>query len=129
MDIKITEYNALQTPENQEICRLLMDEIEGSLADADSKMWHGSPVWFMAGNPVVGYGKLKGCIQLLFWSGRSFEEKGLTSVGKHMAAEVRYTDVNQILLEDLHRWLAKSRDIQWDYKNIVKRQGVLERLK
>jgi hypothetical protein len=29
----------------------------------------------------------------------------------------------------LKRWLAKSRDIQWDYKNIVKRKGKLERLR
>ncbi len=29
----------------------------------------------------------------------------------------------------LRRWLAKARDIQWDYKNIVRRKGRLERLK
>jgi hypothetical protein len=29
----------------------------------------------------------------------------------------------------LKRWLEKSEQIQWDYKNIVKRKGKLERLK
>jgi len=28
---------------------------------------------------------------------------------------------------DLKRWLKKASDIQWDYKNSVKRKGRLER--
>lgn len=28
----------------------------------------------------------------------------------------------------LKRWLRKSLTIQWDYKNIVKRRGVLEKI-
>jgi hypothetical protein len=31
--------------------------------------------------------------------------------------------------KNLARWLAKAREIQWDYKNIVRRKGKLERLK
>ncbi|MBL8759582.1 MAG: DUF1801 domain-containing protein, partial [Phycisphaerae bacterium] len=31
-------------------------------------------------------------------------------------------------LKDLKRWLKKSVAIQWDYKNIVKRKGRLDRL-
>ena len=81
------------------------------------------------GNPAVGYSKLKGCIRLLFWSGQSFNEAGLKKEGSFMAAERRYTEAAQIDTGDLHRWLEKSRKIQWDYKNIVKRKGVLERLK
>lgn len=50
-------------------------------------------------------------------------------MGKYKAAEVRYTAVAQINIDDLARWLDKSKDIQWDYKNLVKRQGALERLK
>lgn len=128
MNSGIEKYNALQADEDQMICNRLMNEINSSLTEAESKIWHGNPVWFIDGNPIVGYSKLKGCIQLLFWSGASFEES-LKPVGKFKAAEVCYTDRNQINTDDLTRWLDKSKDIQWDYKNLVKRQGVLERLK
>jgi hypothetical protein len=85
-------------------------------------------VWFIEGNPVVGYSKLKDCIRLLFWSGQGFDEKGLQPEGSFKAAEVRYASVEQINVKDLRRWLAKAEKIQWDYKNIVKRKGVLLRL-
>jgi hypothetical protein len=65
----------------------------------------------------------------MFWSGQSFDEDALQKEGNFKAAEVRYTTVTQVNKKDLERWLKKSRDIQWDYKNIVKRKGVLERLK
>src|SRR6516165_1786864 len=87
------------------------------------------PVWFLDGNPVVGYSKLKECVRLLFWSGQSFEEEGLKKEGSFKVAEVRYTAVDQVNRQNLERWLAKARDIQWDYKNIVRRKGRLERLK
>ena len=99
------------------------------MPEAENKIWHGHPVWFLDGNPVAGYSKLKDCVRLLFWSGQSFEESGLKPEGKFKAAEARYTSKTQIDLTDLVRWLGKSRDIQWDYKNIVKRKGVLIRLK
>lgn len=104
-----------------------MDEINGSLTNSKSKIWHGNPVWFIDGNPIVGYSKLKNCIQLLFWSGATFEES-LQPVGKYKAAEVRYSDEVQTDTGDLTRWLDKSKEIQWDYKSLVKRKGVLERL-
>jgi hypothetical protein len=66
---------------------------------------------------------------LLFWSGQSFEEEGLKEEGSFKAAEARYTDADQVNTEKLSRWLAQARDIQWDYKNIVRRKGRLERLK
>ena len=125
----IEEYINLQTFEDQNICGILTNEINGIILDGESKIWHGSPVWFINGNPLVGYCKLKNSVQLLFWSGQSFEEEGLKAVGKYKAAEVRYTEESQINIQDLHRWLNKSMNIQWDYKNIVKRKGVLERLK
>jgi hypothetical protein len=86
-------------------------------------------VWFLDGNPVVGYSKLKECVRLLFWSGQSFEEEGLKKEGSFKAAEVRYTAADQVNRQNLKRWLAKARDIQWDYKNIGRRKGQLERLK
>jgi len=108
---------------------LLADEIRRILPEAENKIWHAHPVWFLDGNPVVGYGKLKNCIRLLFWSGQSFEEDKLHKEGSFKAAEIRYTSAKQINKKDLHRWLKKARDIQWDYKNIVKRKGKLIRLK
>lgn len=106
-----------------------MQIIVAELPEAEGKIWHAHPVWFLDGNPVVGYNKLKGCIRLLFWSGQSFEEVDLRKEGSFKAAEARFTDVDQINVEDLKRWLHKAREIQWDYKNLIKRKGRLERLK
>lgn len=118
-----------QLPESDRtICNLLHEVISKELPEAESKVWHTHPVWFLDGNPIVGYDKLKNCVRVLFWSGQSFEEEGLTNEGKFKAAEARYTDVSEINTQDLRRWLKKSKTIQWDYKNIVKRKGKLERL-
>lgn len=114
---------------DQDICDLLADEIDRSLSEAENKIWHTHPVWFLDGNPIVGYSKFKGCVRLLFWSGQSFEEEELEREGSFKAAEVRYASVDQINRKHLKRWLAKAREIQWDYKNIVRRKGRLERLK
>lgn len=122
-------YNNTQSPSEKPISDLLASTISATLPEAENKIWHAIPVWFLDGNPVVGYSKLKGCIRLLFWSGQSFDEPGLTNEGKFKAAEKRYTDVTEINSRDLKRWLNKAREIQWDYKNIVKRKGRLERLK
>jgi len=129
MNNEIDIYNESQSVNDQIICKLLMDEINSNLAEAKCKIWHGSPVWFIDDNPVVGYCKLKNCVQLLFWSGQTFKEEGLKPEGKFKASEARYTEADQINIDDLTRWISKSREIQWDYKNIVRRKGVLERLK
>lgn len=112
-------------PEEAEICAILEQTINNILPNTESKIWHAHPVWFINGNPIVGYSKLKGCIRLLFWSGQSFEEPGLKAEGSFKAAEVRFTGTEDINIQDLERWLLKSVSIQWDYKNIVKRKGVL----
>ncbi len=122
------KYNEAQTPKERAICQLLAEEIDRSLKEAENKIWHAHPVWFLAGNPIVGYSKLKNCIRLLFWSGQSFGEEELKEEGSFKAAEARYTDVEQVDLEKLQRWLTKARDIQWDYKNLIRRKGRLERL-
>jgi len=129
MNKEIKEYNQSQSSDEREICEMLSAEINRSLPEAESKIWHRHPVWFLNGNPIVGYSKLKNCIRLLFWSGQSFDETDLQKEGTFKAAEARYTSIEEINTADLERWLKKSRDIQWDYKNIVKRKGVLERLK
>ena len=122
-------YNDAQSTSDKTICDLLAGEIDKALPEAENRIWHRHPVWFLDGNPVVGYSKLKSCIRLLFWSGQSFEETGLQDEGSFKAAEARYTDAAQVDVEALQRWLGKARDIQWDYKNIVKRKGRLERIK
>jgi hypothetical protein len=122
-------YNESQPPADREICELLAREIDRNLPEAENRIWHAHPVWFLDGNPIVGYSKLKNCVRLLFWSGQSFEEDGLKKEGKFKAAEARYTSVDEVDTDDLARWLGKARDVQWDYRNIVRRKGRLERLK
>jgi hypothetical protein len=122
-------YNQTQTPGDRAICQRLAGEIDAALPEAENKVWHAHPVWFLDGNPIVGYSKLKDSVRLLFWSGQSFKEKGLKKEGTFKAAEARYTALNEIDTKKLGRWLAEARDIQWDYKNLIRRKGKLERLK
>jgi hypothetical protein len=129
MDERIQAYNDRLSETSKAICVVLATEIDRALPEAESKIWHAHPVWFLEGNPVVGYHQLKDCVRLLFWSGASFKEEGLQKEGGFKTAGARYTEVSQIRKSHLKRWLKKSRDIQWDYKNIVKRRGVLKRLK
>lgn len=124
----IRAYNAVQKGEAKKICAILMEEINLGLKGAESKVWHGHPVWFFEGNPIVGYGSLKESVQLLFWSGRSLKEPGLQNEGTYQAAEKRYQTSAEIKTTELRRWLKKAKSIQWDYKNIVKRRGRLIRL-
>ena len=125
MSLEIQAYHDSQTSEHKDICNQLCTLINLELIEAESKIWHAHPVWFLKGNPVVGYSKQKCGINLLFWSGQGFNEKGLNPEGKFKAAEVCYTDINEVNTEDLKRWLVKAKQIQWDYKNIVKNRGVL----
>ena len=127
MNPEIQTYNQQQTSTDKEICDLLAATIDSVLTEAESKIWHAHPVWFLDGNPIVGYSKQKAGLRLMFWSGASFEEAKLNVVGKKFKdASIFYTAVEQINTKDLKRWLKKSKEIQWDYKNIVKRKGVLE---
>ncbi|MGB4768217.1 MAG: DUF1801 domain-containing protein [Candidatus Saccharimonas sp.] len=126
----VQQYLTSLEGHDQEICRLLQSLISNDLPDAENKVWHAHPVWFLDGNPIVGYSKRKAGIQLMFWSGADFDEPALRSgTGKFKDASITYQTVDDINEVDLSRWLQKSRGIQWDYKNIVKRRGVLERLK
>jgi hypothetical protein len=123
------EYNEKQQDIDKLICDVLAGEIDRALPGAESKIWHSHPVWFLDGNPIVGYSKQKPGIRLMFWSGADFEEAGLNVVGKKFKdASVFYSDSSEIKKVDLRRWLKKSKTIQWDYKNIVRRKGKLERL-
>ncbi|MBX2901759.1 MAG: DUF1801 domain-containing protein [Cyclobacteriaceae bacterium] len=126
----IIEYNAAQHLEDKVICETLANEITKHLPEAENKIWHRHPVWFLDGNPIAGYHKLKAGVRLMFWSGADFDEDALSERGKKFKdASITYTSAQEISLKDLKRWLTKAREIQWDYKNIVKRKGKLVRLK
>jgi len=126
----IISYNQNLQTEDEKIADILSEEICIFFPEAENKIWHTHPVWFLEGNPIVGYSKQKKGIRLMFWSGKSFDEAQLNVEGeKFQDASVFYNDWNEINKDDLKRWLEKSREIQWDYKNIVKRKGILERLK
>ncbi len=125
----IPEYNKAQTTAIKKICDFLASQIDASLKKSESKIWHGSPVWFLDCNPIVSYSVRKsGAVALMFFSGQGFDEADLKKEGKFKAAEILYTDVSEVKVTNLKRWLKKSKDIQWDYKNIVKRKGVLKKI-
>lgn len=129
MEPAIQKYNATLEPGDKDVCVALATEIDRDLPEAERKIWHGHPVWFLDGNPIVGYSKQKPGIRLMFWSGADFEEPGLNVVGKKFKdASVFYNDPAEIKKTVLQRWLKKAREIQWDYKNIVRRKGQLQRL-
>lgn len=128
MNQEIQAYN--NSIEETEICNKLSGLIDRGIKFTESKIWHAHPVWFIDGNPIVGYSKQKKGIRLMFWSGADFEEECLAvRGGKFKDASIFYLSLAEIKEEDVLRWLAKSEVIQWDYKNLVKRKGNLERLK
>jgi hypothetical protein len=130
MNEEIKFYNDQQTANDKEICDLLAQTIDNELTEAENKIWHAHPVWFLDGNPTVGYSKQKKGIRLMFWSGADFDEVNLNVKGvKFKDASIFYNSLSEINTNELKSWLHKSRLIQWDYKNIIKRKGKLERLK
>ena len=61
----ILTYNKSLGEGDREISEVLCDEIMRVLTEAECKVWHRHPVWFLDGNPVVGYSKRKDSIKLL----------------------------------------------------------------
>ena len=130
MNTEIQNYNQQFSSDDREIVEKLVKIINENLPEAENKIWHSHPVWFLEGNPIVGYSKQKAGMRLMFWSGKSFEEEKLNILGrKFQDASIFFNSVEEINENDLKNWLQKSREIQWDYKNIVKRKGQLLRLK
>ncbi|MEZ5002823.1 MAG: DUF1801 domain-containing protein [Chitinophagales bacterium] len=130
MNTDIKTYNDSQSTTDKEICDLLATTIDGELTDSESKIWHAHPVWFLDGNPIVGYSQQKAGWRLMFWSGQGFDDDKLNVKGKKFKdASIFYITKEEINISDLKTWLKKSREIQWDYKNIVKRKGELIQLK
>jgi len=130
MNPTIQQYNDGLSLAEKAICDVLSLAIDNGLPDAESKIWHGHPVWFLEGNPIVGYSLEKSGVRLMFWSGADFEEERLVVRGtKFKDASIYYKQLEEVDTTEIQRWLEKSRDLQWDYKNLVKRKGRLERLK
>ena len=128
MKADVRTYNSKLTTDDKKIALILGKEFDAVLKGALSKVWHGHPVWFLDGNPIVGYHRLKDSMRVLFWSGQSFKTPGLMQEGSFKAAEVRYNTVAEIKVTQLRKWLKESKAIQWDYKNIVKKKGKLDRI-
>lgn len=127
---EIIEFNMGLSKEDTAICDLLAKTITEVLVEAENKIWHRHPVWFLDGNPIVGYSKQKAGLRLMFWSGADFDEPALHVHGKKFKdASIFYQEKNEIDITALKRWLEKSKTIQWDYKNLIKRKGRFERLK
>lgn len=125
----ISKYCLRLSADDAAACEQLASFIKRELPEAEGKIWHGHPVWFLDGNPIVGFSRLKDGIRLLFWSGQSFHEPMLKQEGSFKAAEFRLGTPPVMPKEsDLSRWLQKARTIQWDYRNLVKRKGRLEKL-
>ena len=130
MNPEILTYNQQFSSDDREIVEKLAKIINENLPEAENKIWHSHPVWFLEGNPIVGYSKQKAGMRLMFWSGKSFEDEKLNILGgKFQDASIFFNSVEEINENDLKKWLQKSREIQWDYKNIVKRKRKLLKLK
>lgn len=50
MNKDIQAYNAAKSITDKAICGLLAKEIDKTLPEAESKIWHAHPVWFLDGN-------------------------------------------------------------------------------
>jgi len=110
------------------LCKVLDEHIDTALKTSRCTLYHGAPVWFIEDNPIVGYSKKSNKIAVLFWSGQSFCESGLSKLGKFKAAEIQYTDEKEINYEKLDSWLLEAETIIWNYKDLPKTQGILNRL-
>lgn len=129
MNPSIVEYNSKLNAEYFEICKQLSALINEELPTSESKIWHAHPVWFLNGNPIVGYSIEKRGVRLMFWSGADFNEPDLSIKGKKFKdASVFFQSAEELNIPLIIRCLNLSKEIQWDYKNIVKRKGQLIRL-
>jgi hypothetical protein len=120
--LEIKQYNENLSPESKAICDWLLSQFKKALPGTDAKIWHGHPVWFHNGNPIVGYSQMKAGVQILFWSGQSFTKAGLKPVGKFKAAGIYVSSRKDPNLAELSSWLKESIEIQWDYANLPKKK-------
>ena len=122
----IAQYHATLDEADVMLAAELQRVIEAELPQAEGKVWHGHPVWFIEGNPVVGYHRLKGGMRVLFWSGQSFPTPGLTANGSFQAADFMPTSADAVKDFPFVQWLAEARTVQWDYKNLPKNRALVK---
>jgi hypothetical protein len=113
---QITAYSKAQPLAFRTICDLLRGFIDAAIPNATSKIWHGSPVWFIGENPVVGFNATKKSVNMLFWNGQAFGEPALKPVGKYGAAQATFNGADEINSNDVRRWLTKARSDVFDSK-------------
>ena len=113
-DNPIAAYSRAQPPSFRGICDRLRELIDTALPKATSKVWHGSPVWFIDDNPVVGYNATAKAVNLLFWNGQAFDEPGLKPVGKYRAAQAMFCDAAEVDTKVVRRWLKKAKSDVFD---------------
>lgn len=124
----IIAYNQRQPDSLKETCELLASEISSHLPGATSKLFHANPVWFIDDNPIVGYDVASSHVNILFWSGQSFDEPGLRAAGKFKAAGTSYAAVEDVDLNKLQSWLKESALIQWNYRDLRENNGKLPKI-
>lgn len=118
---QIDAYSADQSEMFREICNELRTLIEKALPKATAKVWHGSPVWFIDDNPVVGYNATAKTVNLLFWNGKAFDEPDLNPVGKYRAAQALFREASEIDAKVIRRWLKKAKADVFDSKAFFKK--------
>jgi hypothetical protein len=125
-DDQVAAYSQAQPLAFRTICELLRELIDRALPKATSKVWHGSPVWFIDDNPVVGYDARAKTVNLVFWNGQAFAEAGLRPVGKYRAAQATFGAAAEIDPTVIRRWLKKAKSDVFDsnafFKNLRKRK-------
>ncbi len=114
----IIEYNQGLAEAEREVAMALVELFEAKLSSAEGKVWHGHPVWFLNGNPVCGYSLKKACLEVLFWSGKSFATAGLRPIGKYQAAGISVETIHDVA--KVESYMAEAQSVQWDYKNLPK---------
>jgi hypothetical protein len=117
---QIAAYSEAQAPSLRAICDALRELIDAALPNAACKVWHGSPVWFIDDNPVVGYNATAKTVNLLFWNGRALDEPALKPVGKYQAAQAEFAGANEIDPKVIRRWLKKAKSDVFDSKAFFK---------
>jgi hypothetical protein len=111
----IADYSVTQPAPIPAICKALRELIDSALPKATSKVWHGSPVWFIDDNPVVGYSvTAKKAVCLLFWNGQAFDEPALKPVGKYRAAQALLAAPDEVDAQAIRRWLKKAKSDVFD---------------
>lgn len=118
----ILNYNDELESTVRELAQAFCTQIAATIPQAQGKVWHGHPVWFIDENPVAGYSLKKSGLEVLFWSGQSFKNPGLKPIGKFKAAGFPLASQSDLI--SIEGWLKESISIQWDYANLPKKRSL-----